>query len=161
MTTVVYRDGVMASDSQYVENDVIMPGHHPKVFRLPGGGIMGYCGLVEVAYQVLNLIKENKPLATLDEFNSADTTILVVHENGKISYTNGREWTPIKVPYIAIGSGSPMAYGALALGASARQAVKAAMKHDTTSGGRLQAITMELDLWTGERSYVSVEKEQR
>ena len=159
MTTVVYRDGVMASDSQYVENDTIIPGHHPKVFRLPGGGLMGYCGLVEIAYQVLKVIEDSKPLDALDEFFSHNTTILIVHETGKISYTNGREWTPLKAPYVAIGSGSPVAYGALALGASAKQAVQVAIKHDTGTGGRVQAL--ELDLWTGERSFVNAIKEQR
>jgi 20S proteasome alpha/beta subunit len=43
-------------------------------------------------------------------------------------------WLVVDQPYYAIGSGSPFALGALAQGASAKEAVEAAAKSDPFTG---------------------------
>lgn len=49
-------------------------------------------------------------------------------------------WVIINAPYFATGSGAEYATGAMAHGATAEEAVRAAMLHDTNSGGEITVL---------------------
>lgn len=48
----------------------------------------------------------------------------------------------IKAPFYAEGSGADFAIGAMEMGASAEQAVQAAIKHSANCGGKIQTVKL-------------------
>lgn len=60
---------------------------------------------------------------------------LVLTTKGKIyRFENYTKWLEVREPFCAIGSGQDFAMGAMSLGASPKEAVKIAMKHDIFTG---------------------------
>lgn len=141
MTTVVYRDGVLASDSRVTEGSMISPGCVPKVRRLPDGNLIGWCGELSKASSLIDYLTDPD---NAEPFTSKKgLTAFILTNKGKILQYEGSDWFEFKQPYIALGSGKDYAYGALAMGASAKEAVKAAIKFDTGSGGRIKTLTWD------------------
>jgi ATP-dependent protease HslVU (ClpYQ) peptidase subunit len=67
---------------------------------------------------------------------------MVINQRGGIALVEEGTFLIVPEPFAAIGSGKGVALGALHAGASAVDAVKAAMKVDVYSGGRV--FTAEL-----------------
>lgn len=135
MSTLVYRDGVIVAESQITSGNTIVPGSAKKIHRLGGGAIYGYVGSLELGALMKELIEQGA-----DEYPElADQNYegLILGKNGEKLFYEGRGWYPLDLPYIAMGSGRDYAYGAMALGASAAQALKAAMTLDTGSSGKV------------------------
>jgi hypothetical protein len=150
MTTLAYRDGVLASDSQVTHGPSIMKGNYKKVYRLPDGCLYGHTGSLEAGELMRATLLEgsNPPNFSNEAFDA-----IMIRPNGWTYFYENKMWVRLKLDYSALGSGKEHAYGALAMGASARQAVEAAISLDPVSGGRIQSV--ELDKWKKDRSYVS------
>lgn len=138
MTTVVYRDGVLASDSAAEIGGWVLPQPHRKVHKLPDGrlaAITGGAASAGMAVDVLMMGGDPDWSSLSDESQvvivSADGKSVRVHE-GKAHYTDAT------TPYFAYGSGMPVALGALFAGADAETAIRAAIAIDTNSGGEVQ-----------------------
>ncbi len=68
---------------------------------------------------------------------------LLVETDGTLKCYEGKRWSKVAdAEYAAIGNGSVFALGAMSAGATAVQAVRAGMKHDTHSGGRVQYVSL-------------------
>lgn len=65
-----------------------------------------------------------------------DETILCWQAAGWV-----RIFAPYFAPYFATGSGADFATGAMAHGATAEEAVRAAIMHDTNSGGEITVLS--------------------
>jgi 20S proteasome alpha/beta subunit len=145
VTTVVYKDGVMASDSRIVEGGSIFPGKQQKVFKLPDGTLFGFCGEVSVALEMLAYMTDDDDEDNCPTWRGSDTQVIHVESPTKLWNYEGHAgvWIPCRTPYIAIGSGAPYAYGAMAAGrVSAAEAVKIAMKFDPNSGGPVRVVKL-------------------
>lgn len=46
MTTIAYRDGILAGDSRITRGEVLLPAGQKKLFRLPDGSIAGTTGVM-------------------------------------------------------------------------------------------------------------------
>lgn len=150
MTTLVYRDGILAADSKITYGATIMPGGAKKIHKLPDGALYGFVGSLESGELMRRWLLDREqrfPGIKTDNFEG----LIVSIEDGMLFFED-RDWVKIKLPYVAMGSGKEHAYGALQVGASAIQAVKAAMKLDAGSGGRVRSL--ELEGWEGKRSCV-------
>jgi len=134
MSTIVYRDGVMASDSRAYSGNSAPIGSKMKIRRLKDGSLVGIStcrpGLSE------------RMMAWFDEGNpndkaptDLDFVALVVRPNGEVFFYHDSIWPsgPLCAPWFAIGSGEEYAMGALAMGASAFRAVEVAAALDTMS----------------------------
>jgi 20S proteasome alpha/beta subunit len=108
-----------------------------KVFRLRDGRLFGFSGSVENANILLNAIKKNAETPQL-----ADTNALIVQPDGTILLYESTIWVKQNEAYYALGSGSPYAFGAMDFGASAREAVQAGIKRDTSSGGKVRSVSL-------------------
>jgi 20S proteasome alpha/beta subunit len=139
VTTVAYKDGVLASDSRVTSGTFIYPGAYDKVFRIPDGSLYAFCGRVEAGMRLLkSLMDDEDP----PQWKSAATGIHI-HTNGQIwTYEGGGLWLRDKGKYAAWGSGSPYAYGAMAANADAVEAVRIAKKFDNASGGSVKALRL-------------------
>ena len=155
MTTVVYRDGVLAADTQITYGATIMPCKVKKLTKLPNGSLFGYCGAVELGeIMKKSLIAIGQSDGVLEDRRDLDKENfegILVQPNGDTLFFENRSWINVKVPYVAMGSGKEHAYGALACGASAKQAVRASILLDPGSGGKVQAISIP---WDKPQAYV-------
>jgi hypothetical protein len=71
-----------------------------------------------------------------------DTEILVLSPGGVVQCFNHLGRSYVATAPQAIGSGAGVAYGALAVGASPKQAVEAASKYDTRTGGGVESMSV-------------------
>lgn len=153
MTTIVYRDGVMAADSRATV-DTEAGGARmvmcDKLFRV-GDAIIGTAGdgfasLLFVDWYRFTMLEPDKDRA--DELASrllegeADIDMLVLRKDGLFEFDKWCRAERIKMPFYAVGSGAKAALGALHMGADARQAVAVACKIDPYSAPPI--VTMSL-----------------
>jgi hypothetical protein len=139
VTTIAYRDGVLAADTLITAGG-IRCGSEIKVKRL-GRLLYGSCGSCGLTDKVEGWIRagmkgDRPPLKVGEATGSVyvfmpDERIVWMHEDGD---------TVLTAPYWAAGSGEKFALGAMAYGASAEEAVKAAIMHDTGSGGAVTVL---------------------
>ena len=153
MTTLVYRDGILAADSLITYGHTQMPGVAQKIHKLPNGDLYGFVGSLESGEIMRRwLVDEERQSRPIGPMKTDNFEALIASQEDGLLFFEDREWVKIRVPYVAMGSGKEHAYGALQVGASARQAVLAAMKLDAGTGGKLK--TLEVRNWKGDRSSV-------
>lgn len=149
MTTVAFKDGVMASDSRYSETSVGAT-KGPKVFRKMIGtrkdkpvliGIAGdvFAAMLFVDWYGTNNVDLHKTLTEM-----TDDGFAVIIWDGKRLLEANRYCRPCEVGehYYAIGSGGVHAITAMDCGKSAIQAVQMAAKRDTATGGRIVSFKL-------------------
>ena len=140
MTTIAYRDAVMASDSSCWEGGTNAHSMR-KIWRVHGC-LIGCSGAV---CDINSFIQWVKSGADEDEFPKMKSlSALVVKPGGKILCYEESGKLPIEVKgtYCAIGSGTSVALGALFQGATAAQAVRAARAHDQCTAGRVVSVKL-------------------
>lgn len=146
MTTVVFHNGTMASDSRYTDGSVgITRG--PKIFRKRVGKtdvLIGICGDVYAAMMFVDWYGSGDKALYDVLVDMTDDGFEVMIWDGKKLRTANRYCRPTDIdePYYAIGSGGKHAITALDCGKNAAQAVQMAIKRDSFSGGRI--VTMRL-----------------
>lgn len=138
MTTVAYRKGVMASDSSCWEG-----GTHThavrKVWRVRGI-LIGCAGNMSDIHAFVRWVKAGADEDDYPRMKSLQA--IMARPDGKVVCFEGGSYHPIVVrdPYCAVGSGSPVALGALHHGASAVEAVRAARHHNEGTKGRVNSV---------------------
>jgi len=148
MTTVVYRDGVLAADRQ-VTMGVTHVGKMRKVYRRPDGALIGGRGDTSLLVKFFDWFMAGEQgyrprlKSAYADGDDAETQLIIVRPNGSVELHDSLGYTPIqKGKFFAIGSGAEVAYGALEMGATAVQAVRAAAKHDIHTGGGVHQVTL-------------------
>ena len=128
----------MASDSAVVAGSC-SSGSVVKLFRI-GSSVFGVAGVLAIAIQFLEW-KSGRADSPPTIGEGDDFGAIEVCGDGKIYCYDSTLVRLLHNPdYYAEGSGSSFALGAMAYGATAREAVKAAIKHDVYSGGRIQTM---------------------
>lgn len=138
MTTIAYKDGVIAYDSRATRGDVIMSDDcekcetHDGVKFLLAGAVSDIKAFVAAYFGTRSEIP-------LDCFG-------YVIDGGRLMLVGNDDdtgiWRQDLNPNVcdAIGSGSPYALAAMDMGASAEDAVRAAMKRDVYTGGTVRTF---------------------
>lgn len=143
MTTVAYRDNIMAGDSCLSTGDenTIYVGDVDKVFRLKDGSLFAASGDSE-CQQIMRVLesgaKDHKIPGLLAKIKS-ESECMLVRPDGRMYWIvvddGYGEFTEFKDQFCAIGSGKDFAYGAMEAGASALEAVRcASRRHAFTRG---------------------------
>lgn len=146
MTTIAFKDSVMASDSRYSETSVgITRG--PKIFRKniakPGKPakdvLIGIAGDVFAAMLFVDWYGTNDADLHKTLTEMTDDGFFVMIWDGKKLLEANRYCRPCEIaePYYAIGSGGVHAITAMDCGRTAIQAVQMAAKRDSATGGRI------------------------
>ena len=156
MTTIAYRDGIMASEGKMTLGDMIIKLDTEKVFWV-NNHLVGVCGRAraintfvswlqkQTDYHIVNsevgdLVDLIPPVLEDDE----GYTALVVTPSRQVLMYEGN--TPIDmgidVP-MSVGSGSCFALASMKTGASAEEAVKVACELDVYSGGEITVVQLE------------------
>lgn len=143
MSIVVYKDGILAADTRaYGGRGQTSPGQKAKIHRLEDGTRVGIVSAV--------LGEPEKFLAWMKEGadrtkwtgDKPDLRALIIHPNGEVFLADDSIWFsgPIECATYAIGSGGDFALGAMAMGASAKQAVYVACDLDVHCGAPVQTL---------------------
>jgi ATP-dependent protease HslVU (ClpYQ) peptidase subunit len=139
MTTVAYRDGVMAGEGQVTLAEMVVSSDTRKVHRLKDGRLFGWAGTAAQSEVLIASLRKGG--ATPDCENI--TALLVSPDGSTVSYYEGGVWRVEREKYNALGSGSAFALGAMDHGATAAEAVKIASKRDVSSGGKVRTVKLK------------------
>lgn len=141
MTTIVVRDGVMASDSLATRSPWKLPGTTDKLFRMKDGGMAGVTGDYAPAVRYIEWLNNEDG----DEPSLGDATVIRIHPDMSCTvYEAGGSYKEDVSEFCAWGSGMPAALAALHMGADAVKAVEVACLVDTSSGGAI--VTMKCEV---------------
>lgn len=146
MTTIAYRDGELAADSQSTSCSVAT-GSITKIARREDGTLCGATGDAAFNYAfcqwVLNGEQGEQPKITTDGDGDPTSGGFIVRPDGSVWFYELNGSFPMTGDYFAWGSGREFAMGAMFLGASPTSAVAAAVKHDTGTGGKINVLRRE------------------
>lgn len=138
MTTLAYRDGELATDSRVTAGDMIVSDRRKKVHRLRDGSIVAWSGSVQQAELLLRAMRKKSSQPSLTEISA-----LHLKTDGSLWEYEGEAWVKQDPGYYATGSGSPYAFAAMDAGATAKDAIRIAIKRDANSGGRVQSLKLK------------------
>jgi hypothetical protein len=128
VTTIVYRDGILAGDTGVGRDGSFMPEKQRKVFRLRNGRLLAWCGDISRLFVVHKLLNDPKEPALPESDGGSG---ILIEPDGRVATIEQGIIVPVYgAPYVAMGSGRDFAYGALAMGASAIEAVRVAARFD-------------------------------
>lgn len=150
MTTIVYRDGVLAADSCYTEDS---ESGGSRVFQCqklhkcqlsgfpPAYVYVGLAGAGGPGLRFLRWVKDGMNRNAPPSFDPGDDFVALVVMDGD-AYVFDRYMEPERVvePYHAIGSGAKCAFVALDMGANAKEAVERAAVRDPYTRGPVQVL---------------------
>ena len=128
MTTIAYRSGRLCTDTQLNDDDTFV-GRCFKGGKTEDGYLWAACGFTRYLGPLREWVekREGDP-PTLEE-----TTFVMVTAEGVVKSWTSHGWVEFQAEYYAWGSGRDYALGAMAVGASADEAVEAACRHDPWS----------------------------
>jgi ATP-dependent HslUV protease subunit HslV len=133
MTTIAYRDGVIAADTLMTCDGSIMAGR-VKIARADDGRLIGASGASGFgdAFRKWALTEQGEP-PKLPEHSAG----FIIDRDGSIRIFDADEGGAFEIrpPYFAMGSGQNYAIGAMHAGAGAEAAVRAAIAHDPLTNG--------------------------
>ena len=142
MTTIAYRDGVMAADTGVWMGGACLTGA-VKIAKGADGCLHGVAGHAGACCDYLEWVKNGeRGDAPQPERANEESTFIALCVNvqaGTIRLLTAYGVEHLDgVPYVSIGSGAAAALGAMFAGADAEQAIRAAMAH--TEGARGDVI---------------------
>lgn len=144
MTTIVYRDGVMAGDGTETsiaedESPMILTRNCRKVFKLPDGQLFGASRGSEDITRLHQALIKGLPAPKLEDVNA-----LRVDLKGHIWLYEGNIWQRVgaREGYYAVGCGALFAFPLLKAGLGAIEACKIAKECDPYSGGKLTYVKL-------------------
>jgi 20S proteasome alpha/beta subunit len=139
MTTIAYKNGVIAYDSRAVAGYTITSDSYKKCIERNGVKFV-LCGDVTGAKALLDGYFGGRA-------ESANTAALVI-DDGELFHVTTDEKNGILISSVpltdcyAIGSGRDHAFTAMDMGADAAHAVGMAMKRDCGTGGRVRTLSI-------------------
>lgn len=138
MTTIAYRDGLVAVDTQVGDCPV---EYQRKWGKLADGRVVAACGNGEERPAVMAWLDqggEPSRFPKLEEIQVIVFDAVSVYEY--LPHSHGHPYERKPEPFFAWGSGADVAIGAMAAGASAEEAVRIAARYDVHTGGEIEVI---------------------
>jgi 20S proteasome alpha/beta subunit len=140
MTTIAYKDGVIAYDSRQTRNDRIVSDSVPKcqvvdgVSFLLSGAVCDEKALIAAYFGTPSLV----PVECSGYVVDGGNLMLVGHDDKTGIWK--QDLDPANSD--AIGSGAAYALAAMDMGATAKEAVEMAAKRDVYTGGKIRTLTV-------------------
>jgi 20S proteasome alpha/beta subunit len=140
MTTIAYKDGIIAYDSRATSGDIILDDNVEKK-RIVDGVAFFCCGVQSDEDALIELY-----FGKSENYNIESSAI--VCDKGKLYQVNIENerlhrYKIDKHKCHAIGSGTQHAYTAMDLGFPSKIAVKMAIKRDWGSGGKIKTFKVK------------------
>jgi 20S proteasome alpha/beta subunit len=146
MTTIAYRDGVMAADTKVIQANSTLAADVIKIVRRPSdGALCGGSGSIAWVQAFHRWFLEHESFEPheqpVDPPRIQEGDRAIIARKGKpvevFESCGSYDYDP---DYVAIGSGMEFALGAMHHGATAGEAVGAAIRHDPGSGGGILVL---------------------
>ena len=137
--TVVAFDGLTLAADTMAEN-AGMRARVSKIRRV-GGALLSFTGVLDYGLMMCNWYEAGADVEKWPKFQETDeywTRLIVVDHEGLKVYERQPAAQRFAEPYMAFGSGRDFAMGAMAMGATAVQAVECAIKHCVSVGGPVE-----------------------
>ncbi len=136
----------MASDSLVSTGSGFIDGTIRKILKTPEGFLVGAAGNLSHVTKFLDVFDEYTTdyiwENCVDELSSLDEIeALLVTPDEILVFVDGY-FSPIVADFYALGSGSPVAKGAMEMGATPEQAVAAGIKYTLGCGGAIQVLKL-------------------
>lgn len=145
MTTIAYKDGILAADTRAYGGGRTPIGSKTKIHRLDDGSIFG-CSSSCVGADALvrEWIENGCPNQRNETVKPENFELILVRPSGEVFYAhdNFSITGPIRTGKIAVGSGKEFALGAMEMGAGALQAVECAARLDPWTGGSIETLKL-------------------
>lgn len=145
MTTIAYRDGVMAADSRAYSGGRPPIGCKAKIKRLADGTLIGVSSTVPGRGEAV--IAWFEAGANPEKVPPGDPShrLLAVKPGGEVLFSHDAYSIsgPLTGEFFAVGSGEEYALGAMAMGASAERAVEVACDLDVWSALPITVLKLE------------------
>jgi len=141
MTTIAYKDGVIAYDSRQTRNGAIVTDNAEKSELVNGvrfflaGAVCDMPALIAAYFGTPSTV----PVECSGYVVDGGRLIMVGHDDKTGVWK--QELDPANPD--AIGCGAPYALAAMDMGASAEEAVRAAVKRDIYTGGRIRTLVID------------------
>ncbi len=143
MSIIAYDGKIIAADRQATLNETRVTCH--KLVQLADGAVVGWTGSQDQGLVLLQWYKDGADKTTFPKFMSdkGNHTRLIIAKDGVVS-TYETEAIPLTFldSFGAYGSGRDIAIGALAMGATAVQAVEIASQFDINCGMGIDWFSM-------------------
>ena len=144
MTTIAYRNRILAADTSMISSYNIMPRAMTKI-TADHGCLAGAAGSASYAAAFLRWFRTGEagdpPKAVRDD-NSHDMG-MIVRPDGSVTVYDSGGWYEFRTEYFAMGSGRDQAFGAMFAGANAEGAVRAAIAHDPGTAGDVDVLRLD------------------
>lgn len=146
MTTIAYKDGVIAWDSRVTANNLIVDDDYDKHIVIADTHFF-VAGATEFSEDFCNAYAARSPTV-----KDMEVSAIVVEANGKLFKSSVEEsggqfriWrAPIPQGRLsALGSGHDFALAYMDMGLSAEEAVRRVMKFDAATGGEVRTFRIE------------------
>jgi hypothetical protein len=150
MSVIVHKNGTLATDTHANNGDIAFP--YPKIWELipaSNTAITNQSRTLAGAIGPLQAVAQFHKWTTTDEMDmslypqgTGGTLLLLTKEKGLLRYKD------TNIPYLhgannyAIGEGAPFAYGAMFMGATAEQAVAAAIDGSPHCNGHVVSLSL-------------------
>jgi ATP-dependent protease HslVU (ClpYQ) peptidase subunit len=132
MTTIAYKDGVLAADSRITRGNVVSAGGYNKLRVLDDGSVVGGAGHTANIVAFGDWLNDGKQGSAPEM--SDGTVVVHLQNDGRLFEYWGEQGIEFTGPYEAWGSGYQFALAAMYLGKSAKEAVEVACAIDSNSG---------------------------
>lgn len=154
MTTIAYKNGIMAGDRNINTDDMLLETAD-KIFRIKSpltpnhAQIIGLAGdMADIALCVEWMNSNQAPelkgaLQLPPALQSSDRggfVAIVITGRGILYTTASDVFNKTKAPFYAIGTGRRLALGAMAAGATAEEAVRIASQFDVYTGSEVDTL---------------------
>ena len=138
MTTIAYRDGVMAADSAVITGHQTRVARVRKVHRCPDGTLIGGAGAAWAIQAVWAWFDKGEPEDERPEFETEEEellNLLIVRPDGRVTRMDDtRGEYQVEGEYHALGAGDEGALCAMAAGASAVEAIEIVARFNLYTG---------------------------
>lgn len=156
MTTIAYKDGVLACDSAWTNGTNCVATLHTKMYKLASGAYVGEAGDNDsrAVRDLLNTVRcfEKLPSAKQLADTRVDYAALVVFPDGRVAeilieHDDKKGWTAqvweVNRGIAAVGSGGELAIGHMGAGKSAAEAVAFCCDWDPNSKLPVHAVNVK------------------
>lgn len=140
MTTIAYRDGVLAADTAATAGEAIT-GQISKVYD-GAVWLIAVSGNAEDIPKAIRYIGSSDAVKEAIKFSDNFAALVIERATGKVMQFEGAEMFEVRAPFYARGSGRDFALGAMAAGATAAEAVEIACRYDCYSRAPVETVTL-------------------
>jgi hypothetical protein len=142
MTTIAFRDGILAADTRMSYGMSAIHYPNMKLFEA-GGYAIGLCGDLRFSPVLRDWAEAGfDPKAVHDKIWDDEFDVLVMNAQGELFTALAHALVPAPpCEFYAVGSGRMAALGAMACGASAAEAIQIASEFDVGTGLPVQQIS--------------------